>query len=99
METPLSDVSAALRLMGTALPTRSVNKGKERVQEFLRERLVTLFSDDSAANLVRRSLIQTATGLAALATFLGHTKSSDAILSHMVTLLNDKVGHVPLILS
>ncbi|VDK37365.1 unnamed protein product [Taenia asiatica] len=89
-ETPLSDVSAALRLMGTALPTRSVNKGKLRVQAFLRERLVTLFSDDSVANLVRRSLIQTATGLAALATFLGHTKSSDAILSHMVTLLNDK---------
>ncbi|VDM17326.1 unnamed protein product [Hydatigera taeniaeformis] len=89
-QTALSDVGTALRLIGTALPTRSVNKGKERVQAFLRERLVSLFSDDSAANFVRRSLIQSVTGLAALATFLGHTTSSDAILSHMVTLLNDK---------
>ncbi|KAL5110869.1 Phosphoinositide 3-kinase regulatory subunit 4 [Taenia crassiceps] len=89
-QTPMSNVSVALHLMGAALPIRSVNKGKEGVKAFLRERLVTLFSDDSAANLVRRSLIQTVTGLAALATFLGHTNSSDAILSHMVTLLNDK---------
>ncbi|KAH9282501.1 Phosphoinositide 3-kinase regulatory subunit 4 [Echinococcus granulosus] len=89
-QTLLSDVSAALHLMGATLPTRGVNTGKEGVQTFLRERLVALFSDDTIANLVRRALIQTATGLAALATFLGHTKSSDAILSHMVTLLNDK---------
>ncbi|CDS39711.1 phosphoinositide 3 kinase regulatory subunit 4 [Echinococcus multilocularis] len=89
-QTLLSDVSAALHLMGATLPTRGVNTGKEGVQTFLRERLVAFFSDDTIANLVRRALIQTATGLAALATFLGHTKSSDAILSHMVTLLNDK---------
>lgn len=56
------------------------------VQESFQEMLVTLLCDSE--NAVRRGLVHN--GLAKLCVFFGKQKSSDVLLSHMITFLNDK---------
>lgn len=86
-----SVVNTALHLLHVMIPLQNVDAATEGARALIRDRLVTLFSDDTTTNCVRRTLLQTATDLATLATFLGPSQGKDVILSHVVTFLNDKV--------
>lgn len=58
---------------------------KEEIRQLIQEQVVDCLLADSAP-VVRRALVQS---IAPLCSFFGRTKSSDVLLSHMITFLND----------
>lgn len=67
-------------------PKLDYGRESRLIQESVQEMLVTLLCDSE--NAVRRGLVNN--GLAKLCVFVGKQKSSDVLLSHMITFLNDK---------